>query len=233
MQEHDIRLLFEAGQIESARVIVDSVANGWNVSLIFRGERPAVILNSKRGGRRVFKTSDAALSWCGEIGLKSIKVQLDGAVAGRGVRRAGAKDKILLVEDNEDDISLTVRAFQQNRIDNEIVIKRDGQEALNYLFSDTDDAHPGSVELPALVLLDINLPKLNGFEVLQQIRGSESTRLLPVVILTTSDEPEDICRGYDLGTNSYLKKPNDLRMLRTMVSEIGDYWMGLNISPSR
>ncbi|MDT8387859.1 MAG: response regulator [Thiogranum sp.] len=165
--------------------------------------------------------------------MKSVKVQLDGASAGRSVRWSGAKDKILLVEDNEDDISLTVRAFQQNRIDNEIIVKRDGQEALNYLFSKPDDAHPGGVELPALVLLDINLPKLNGFEVLQQIRGSESTRLLPVVILTTSDEPEDICRGYDLGTNSYLKKPNDLRMLRTMVSEIGGYWMGLNTSPSR
>lgn len=229
MQEHDIRLLFEAGQIKAARIGLDEKSSGWNVRLVFQGDRAQELLHAKRGGRRVFRTSDAALAWCGEIGLKSVKVELGSkVVARRAVRAVGKNDTILLIEDNEDDIALTLRAFRNNNIQNEIVVKRDGQEALDYLFN--TDAGADKL-LPVLILLDINLPGINGLHILEKIRQNETTRLLPVVVLTSSNEPEYICQCYDLGTNSYLKKPANLSVFSNMISEIWKYWMGLNTSP--
>src|SRR6478752_9099162 len=113
--------------------------------------------------------------------------------------------RILLVEDNPDDEMLTIRALRNNNIQNEVVVARDGQEALDYFFKKTGEDNP----LPAVVLLDLKLPKVNGLEVLQRIRNDKRTNLQPVVILTSSKEEQDIINGYRLGANSYIRKPVD------------------------
>ena len=235
MQEHDIKLLFDAGQVAGARIIIDPDSDGWNINLLFEGDRTEQFLHAKRGGRRIFKTSDAALTWCREIGLQSVRVKLGSEAIQQATGTLKPGDKILLIEDNEDDITLTLRAFRKVTIRNEIIVKRDGQEALDYLFRDGLDTakglDAGRALLPSLVLLDLHLPKVDGFEVLRKIRDNRLTRLLPVVILTTSDEPEDIRQGYDLGGNSYLRKPADLNTFDELLNEVGQYWLGLNTAP--
>ncbi|SRR6266700_4129869 len=133
---------------------------------------------------------------------------------------------ILLVEDNPDDTDLTLRALKKNKILNEVTVARDGVEALDYLFP-TD----GSVQLPALILLDLKLPRVDGIEVLRRIRADERTRLLPVIILTTSKEQGDLLSGYRNGCNSYIRKPVDFAEFITAVQQIGLYWLMLNESP--
>lgn len=132
--------------------------------------------------------------------------------------------RILLVEDNEDDIALTLRAFDKNKIANTIEVARDGTEALDYLFRDDGDGHD-------LVLLDLKLPKLSGLEVLQRIRGDERTRRLPVVVLTSSREERDLIESYDLGANSYIRKPVDFQQFMEAVAHLGLYWLVLNERP--
>jgi two-component system, response regulator len=134
--------------------------------------------------------------------------------------------RILLVEDNPDDVELTLRAFRKNNIANEIVVARDGAEALVHL-------HGGPEEeaLPAVVLLDLKLPKVDGLEVLRRIRGVERTALLPVVILTSSREERDLVSGYSLGANSYVRKPVDFGEFVEAVKQLGLYWLVLNESP--
>lgn len=134
---------------------------------------------------------------------------------------------ILLVEDNPDDEALTLRAFSKNKIQNPIAVARDGQEALDYLYG-TDSQAAG--ELPILILLDIKLPKLNGIEVLRHIRAHNSTRLVPVVILTTSKEDDDLLCSYSLGANSYIRKPVDFQQFLEVVKQVGIYWLMLNES---
>lgn len=135
---------------------------------------------------------------------------------------------ILLVEDNADDELLTLRALKKNNIRNEVVVARDGNEALDYLFG--TGAHSGrdlSV-MPQIILLDLKLPKVDGFEVLNRVRASEITKLLPVVILTTSNEDQDRIRGYDLGANSFVRKPVEFEKFIEAVRQLGLYWLILN-----
>jgi two-component system response regulator len=138
-----------------------------------------------------------------------------------------ASQKILLVEDNADDVELTVHAFRKARWEDDIIIARDGETALDYLFG--AESCGGVPLCPALVLLDINLPGINGHEVLRQLRERPSTRRVPVVVLTTSDDEADILRSYDLGVNSYLRKPVEFRDFTSLVQQLGLYWLNTNI----
>ncbi len=135
---------------------------------------------------------------------------------------------ILLVEDNADDEKLTVRALKKNNIVNEVAIARDGVEALDYLFGVGTHAGRNTKVMPALVLLDLNLPKLDGHEVLKRIRADERTRRLPVVILTSSKEEQDLMTGYNGGANSYIRKPVDFTQFTEVVRQLGLYWLVLN-----
>jgi len=138
---------------------------------------------------------------------------------------------ILLVEDNPDDEALTLRALKRNNILNEVIVARDGAEALDYLFA--RGAHSGrdTSKQPEVILLDLKLPKVDGLEVLQQIKQDERIRRLVVVILTSSNEERDIIAGYDLGANSYIRKPVDFNQFMEAVRQLGLYWLVLNVSP--
>jgi two-component system, response regulator len=142
-------------------------------------------------------------------------------------------DVILLVEDNPDDEELTLRAFQRNRILNEVVIARDGQEALDYLFGEGSYAGRDPVDRPAVVLLDLNLPLVGGLEVLRRVRADPRTELVPVVVLTTSREEQDIVESYRLRANSYIRKPVGFEKFAESVSQLGLYWLVLNEQPYR
>ena len=147
-------------------------------------------------------------------------------------RRGGSvKDRIiLLVEDNADDQALTLRALKANKIMNEVVVLEDGAEALDYLFG-TGRYAGRELVIPQVVLLDLKLPKVDGLEVLRRLRADERTRLLPVVILTSSREERDIAGGYRLGANSYVRKPVDFGEFREAVRQLGLYWLLLNEPP--
>lgn len=132
---------------------------------------------------------------------------------------------ILLVEDNPDDVDLTIMALDKNNIFNEVRVARDGEEALRMLLGAGEE---GLDRLPAVVLLDLKMPRVNGLEVLREIRRNERTRRLPVVILTSSREEQDIIRGYDLGANSYIRKPVDFDNFVRAVRQLGLYWLVLN-----
>ena len=136
--------------------------------------------------------------------------------------------EILLVEDNPDDAELTRIAFAEARISNPLVVVRDGAEALDYMFARGAWLHRDPARYPALVLLDLNLPKLDGREVLQAIRADERTRTLPVVVLTTSVEPFDVEASYALGVNSYIRKPVDFEQFVSAVRQVVQYWLVLN-----
>jgi two-component system, response regulator len=138
---------------------------------------------------------------------------------------------ILLVEDNSDDEELTLRALKKNNIKNEVVVARDGAQALDYLFG--RGAHQGRniLDLPQVMLLDLKLPKVDGLAVLKAVRDHETTKLLPTVILTSSKEERDLMRGYGLGANSYVRKPVDFIEFTEAVRQLGLYWLILNESP--
>jgi CheY-like chemotaxis protein len=140
----------------------------------------------------------------------------------------GTGNMILLVEDNDDDVELTRRAFARGNIANELVVVRDGQEALDYLMAAGPYADRAPSALPRVILLDLNLPKINGLEVLRRIRSTEATKHLPVVILTTSREERDIVSSYDLGANSYVRKPVDFAQFIEAARQLGLYWLVLN-----
>ncbi|HEX6693089.1 MAG TPA: response regulator [Longimicrobiales bacterium] len=137
---------------------------------------------------------------------------------------------ILLVEDNPDDEVLALRALTQNKIANQVDVARDGVEALEYLFG--ADGNPENA-LPQVVLLDLKLPRVDGLEVLRRIRADERTRLLPVVVLTSSSEEQDLVESYSLGANSYIIKPVDFTQFSEAVGRLGMYWLVLNRTPSR
>ena len=135
---------------------------------------------------------------------------------------------ILLIEDNPDDAELTRIAFAEAGIDSQLVVVGDGAEALDYLFARGAHAGRDATDLPSIVLLDLNLPKLDGREVLQALRANPATRGLPVVVLTTSTEPFDVEASYALGVNSYIRKPVDFKKFVEVVKQIGLYWLVLN-----
>lgn len=138
---------------------------------------------------------------------------------------------ILLVEDNPDDEELTIRAFKKNNVGNEVMVARDGAEALDFLFGTGAHAGRDTREQPQIVLLDLKLPKIDGLEVLRRLRSDERTKLLPVVVLTSSNEEQDLIRSYGLGANSYVRKPVDFGRFVEAVQQLGVYWLLLNESP--
>ncbi len=138
---------------------------------------------------------------------------------------------ILLVEDNPDDVKLTLRALRKNNIFNEVVVANDGVKALDYLFGTGEYSGRDVSIMPQVVLLDVNMPKLSGLEVLKKIREDERTRLLPVVMLTTSAEEKDRLESYGLGANSYVRKPVEFSEFARAVNQLGLYWLLLNEAP--
>ena len=138
---------------------------------------------------------------------------------------------ILLVEDNPDDEALTLRAFRKNNIANEIVVARDGVEALDYLFATGTYAGLGEARMPQVILLDLKLPRIDGLEVLRQVRTDDRTRLLPVVVLTSSKEEQDLVQSYRLGANSYVRKPVNFDEFMDAARQLGMYWLLLNEAP--
>jgi len=139
--------------------------------------------------------------------------------------------KILLVEDNTDDVLLTLRALQRANILNEVVVARDGAEALDYLTSEGQYAGRDVSDLPVVVLLDLKMPRMGGLEFLEKIRKIKALKFLPVVILTSSKEDRDICESYNLGANSYIQKPVDFNQFVESIRTLGLYWLVLNVSP--
>lgn len=138
---------------------------------------------------------------------------------------------ILLVEDNPDDEVLTLRALKKNNIRNEVTVARDGVEALDFLFGTGAYEGRDLITMPEVILLDLKLPRIDGLEVLRRIREAERTRLLPVVVLTTSTEDQDRLRSYDLGANSYVRKPVDFQQFIGAIGQLGLYWLILNEPP--
>jgi CheY-like chemotaxis protein len=141
------------------------------------------------------------------------------------------ENTILLVEDNPDDEELTLRALKKNNITNKVVVAHDGAEALDYLFGSGSYSGRDTSILPQVVLLDLKLPKIDGLEVLRSLRADQRTRLLPVVILTSSNEEQDRLNGYGLGANSYVRKPVDFVQFSEAVRQLGLYWLLLNERP--
>jgi two-component system response regulator len=147
------------------------------------------------------------------------------------MRKRGKGGIILLVEDNPDDVALTERALKKARIANKLVIAGDGPEALDFLFGTGAHAGRDTSIQPEVVLLDLKLPRLDGLEVLRRLRADRRTKLLPVVILTSSKEDRDLTRSYELGANSYIRKPVDFKQFVKAVQDLGLYWLVLNEPP--
>jgi len=138
---------------------------------------------------------------------------------------------ILLVEDNPDDEALTLRAMNKMSITNQIFVARDGAEALDFLSATGVYSDRRKADLPAVILLDLKLPKVDGLEVLRRLRSMEHTRYIPVVVLTNSNEEQDILRSYSLGANSYVRKPVDFQTFTNLVGQLGKYWLVINEAP--
>jgi len=224
MNERDIRLLFEAGHWSDAVVHYDEQNKGWFIALNVVDGGEQQLLTSKRGMTRLFKTSDTALSWCREIGFHKITVKLEGQS-----HSDTSHSTILLVEDNDDDIELTLRAFQKHDSPHEVIVVKNGEEALNYMFARGE--YTMDRALPDLILLDLNLPRVSGHEVLQEIKQHDEFKNIPVVILTTSDEKSDIVKGYELGSNSYILKSVDYETFTDTLAKLRSYWLDSNLSP--
>ena len=138
---------------------------------------------------------------------------------------------IMLLEDNADDEALTIRALRKNNIQNEVVVARDGVEALDYLFGTGPHAGRDIRVKPLVILLDLKLPKIDGLEVLRRLRADERTKFIPVVVLTSSKEEQDLINSYSFGCNSYIRKPVDFVQFVEAVRQLGLYWLALNEAP--
>ena len=229
MNERDVKLLFQADHWRSATVKHSAHDDGWLVEFHETNGNTTHVLTLKRGNPRIFKSSDTALFWCRDIGFKKITVELHKAQDAK-ISDSRAP-RILLVEDNTSDIELTFRAIQQIDCNFDIIVCRDGQEALDFLFATGAYAERRKNELPQLILLDLNLPKVSGHEVLKAIRQNQDTQYIPVVMLTTSDEIKDIEQGYRLGINSYVCKPVDYEDFCRTISDLSRYWLTTNVPP--
>lgn len=141
--------------------------------------------------------------------------------------------KILLVEDNPDDVELTLLAFEESKLCNEIVVAEDGEKALDYLFNTSQRPEEELPELPVIILLDLNLPKINGLDVLRRIRSDERTDCIPVIILTSSKEDEDIISSYKFGANAYVRKPVEYDKFVEAANTLGMFWLMVNEAPPR
>jgi two-component system, response regulator len=139
--------------------------------------------------------------------------------------------EILLVEDNPRDAEMTLRTLRKRNLANHVVHARDGQEALDWIFGNAGHSGRASIRIPRIVLLDLKLPKVDGIEVLRAIRADERTRLLPVVVMTSSNEQRDVIETYQLGVNSYVVKPVDFELFSAAVAELGHYWLLVNKAP--
>jgi len=139
--------------------------------------------------------------------------------------------EILLVEDNPNDVEMALRAFKKNKLANSIFVVEDGEEALNFIFTKGKFAERAEKNLPKMILLDLKLPKVDGLEVLREIKGNEETKIIPVVVLTSSKEESDIVESYKLGVNSYIVKPVDFDKFVNTVKDLGFYWLLLNERP--
>lgn len=140
---------------------------------------------------------------------------------------------ILLVEDNPDDEFLTLRSLEANRVVNEVIVLRDGQAALDWLFGSGQGGGRPPEDLPAIILLDLKMPKVSGLDVLRRLRADPRTRRVPVVIFTSSSEERDVLLSYDLGANSYVRKPVEFTEFSEAVRQLGSYWLVINASPPR
>jgi two-component system, response regulator len=145
----------------------------------------------------------------------------------------GETGGILMVEDDPQDVELTLRAFRNENIGNRIQVVRDGEEALDYLFCRGEYSQRTLEQLPALILLDLKLPKVDGFQLIRQIRNSDECGAIPVVVLTSSGEPRDVMESYRLGANSYIQKPVDTREFRQAIRTLALYWLVVNRPPAR
>jgi two-component system response regulator len=143
---------------------------------------------------------------------------------------ADSRIEILLVEDNSDDAELTLRTLRKNHVANQVLVVTDGQAAVDYLIGDGSDVE-GAADLPRVIMLDLKLPKVDGIEVLRRIRGDDRTKLIPVVVLTSSNQESDLVRTYELGVNSYIVKPVDFSQFAATVRDVGLYWLLLNHPP--
>lgn len=230
MNERDVRLLFNANHWTGATVRFAPDKNGWLVELNTIENDEAQLLTLKRGNPRIFRTSDTALHWCRDVGFTKIIVQLHKMLL---PTMAGEKAaRILLIEDDSGDIELTLRAIERIDAHFDIIVCRDGLEGLDFLFGAGKYKSRDVTELPRLILLDLNLPKMNGHDVLQAIRNNEITKFIPVVILSSSDESNDVKKSYELGNNSYVRKPVDYEEFCSTIKMIGQYWLNTNILPS-
>ena len=138
---------------------------------------------------------------------------------------------ILLVEDNSDDVEIALRAFRKSKVPSEIVVVRDGVEALDYMFASGPGAEGNTQAQPDLILLDLKLPRVGGLEVLRRLRSEERTRRVPIVMLTSSNEEKDIQASYDSGANSFVRKPVDFTQFVAVAQQIGEYWLVINEAP--
>ncbi len=230
MNERDVKLLYQADHWSGASVRYATQEQGWLVEFHEANGEEVHLLTLKRGNPRIFKTSDTALFWCRDIGFKKIIVELNKLQTEDTFSNSNSP-RILLVEDSTSDIELTFRAIQRIDINFDIIVCRDGQEALDFMFATGKYANRSKNELPQLILLDLNLPKVSGHDVLKAVRENPDTRHIPVVILTTSDEERDIGRGYELGMNSYVCKPVDYEEFCKTIGDIGKYWLHTNVPP--